>query len=699
MKSFVKKSLILTFFTLFSGLILTYQPGWFFGLIFLFFFVFYYAKDGYLLLERVFDFPQNSFLSRFFGVLTVFWLLVTVGGFLILVKIPIFYLSLLVLPVTDIVLEILVSLSQWRKKREYETEVFAQKQETVLPSSTSFLVAVLLLMVGAFYVLARHQTGEEILTPWSVLPDFYPYLYLLIYLVLGLLIFTNNHAKTLLIIFFVFSLLCHFNLSLTHKLVYGADYWRHLGTQNQILQGGGVVVQNFAENPSLIEKINFGLYSYLGFWGLNVILNLFTGFDFLTLGKFVGPILWSLFVPVLFYALGRVLSLSKRLSLFLVWLSFIPSALLTSGSFSLPATLHFVFWLFSLILLLKANLKENKSQLWGLLFVGLLLLSGYLLYAVLFFLALGLKLINTYLIKNNLINNIVWLCVSVLTGLFLPAIEIVSGYSDLSFKSDLFSAIKQFVGNLTGYYFVFGPRPHTIATGNILFNQTPDYAFVSNGLTTWSGWMLVFGLLFIGFAVYGSFQFFQKESVKRWLAVFFYSLFIGYFISRYLLNGENILARRLDIVLSTGLIIFFAYGIFYLQQYFSHRSVTVFTVIILAIFGSAIYTLGPASKVVSFQEYLDYTDIATRLRDENKYCVIADPYNLTALEGVSAKQIVGGGFPIKGDFSQPELQYILKSLQEGKDKMQIIVQAKQITGAKNCFVLEKNENGVKMIKY
>ena len=317
--------------------------------------------------------------------------MVTVGGFLILVKISIFYLSLLVLPVTVGFIEILLNLSRWRKKRENETETFTQKQETVLPSSTSFLAAVLLLMAGAFYVLAHHQTGEEILTPWSVLPDYYPYLYLLIYLGLGLLIFTNNHAKTLLILFFVFSLLCHFDLSLTHKLVYGADYWRHLGTQNQILQGGGVVVQNFAENPSLIEKINFGLYSYLGFWGLNVILNLFTGFDFLTLGKFVGPILWSLFVPVLFYALGRVLSLSKRLSLFLVWLSFIPSALLISGSFSLPATLHFIFWLFSLTLLLKANLKENKSQFWGLLFVGLLLLSGYLLYAVLFFLALGMK--------------------------------------------------------------------------------------------------------------------------------------------------------------------------------------------------------------------------------------------------------------------------------------------------------------------
>ncbi len=695
----VKNLLVIAIFSLFSGFIFTYQPGWFFGLIFLLFFVFYYAKDGYLLLERVFDFPQNSFLSRFFGMLTVFWLLVIVGGFLILIKIPIFYLSILVLPVTAGFLEILLSLSRWRKKRENETEVFAQKQETVLPSSTSFLAAVLLLMAGAFYVLVRHQTGDEILTPWSVLPDYYPYLYLLIYLGLGLLIFTNNHAKTLLILFFVFSLLCHFDLSLTHQLVYGADYWRHLGTQNQILQGGGVVVQNFAENPSLIEKINFGLYSYLGFWGLNVILNLFTGFDFLTLGKFVGPILWSLFVPVLFYALGRVLSLSKRLSLFLVWLSFIPSALLISGSFSLPATLHFIFWLFSLTLLLKANLKENRSQFWGLLFVGLLLLSGYLLYAIIFFLALGLKLLNTLDIKNRLADIVIWFSAGIGGILFLPLLEILSGYSQLSFKSDIFSAIKQFVGNLTGYYFVFGPRPHTIATGNILFNQTPDYAFVSNGLTAWSGWMLFVAIIFIGLAIYGLYKFFVEEKEKRWLGILFIGLFGGYFISRYLLNGENILARRLDTVLSTGLIIFFVYGISYLQQYFSHRSVTVFTVIILAIFGSAIYTLGPVSKAVSFQEYLDYTDIAFQLKDENKYCVIADPYNLTVLEGVSTKQIVGGGFPIKGDFSQIELQTVLKDLEEGRDKNQIIAEAKQITGAKNCFVVEKNESGVKMIKF
>ncbi len=699
MKGLVKTSLITIIFALVSGLIMQYQPSFFVGLIFLLFFIYFYSKDGYLLLVHLFDFPKNSFLGRFFGVLTVFWLLVTVSGFLILFNLPIFYLGVLILPLTSILLTILLNVSFWRKKRGNETESLFSVQEIVIPSSTSFLTAILILMAGAFYILFQYQTGSEILTPWAVLPKYYPYLYLLIYLVLGLLIFTNNHTKTLLILFFVFSLLCHFNLAFSHELVYGADYWRHLGTQTQILQGGGVVVQNFAENPSWIEKMNFGLYSYSGFWGLNVILNLFTGVDLLNLGKFGGPIIWSFFVPVLFYALGKILNLSKKMSLFLVWASFVPSALLISGSFSLPSSLHFVFWLFSLILLLKADLQKNKNQLWVLLFVGFLLLSGYLLYAVIYFLALGLKLLNTFLIKNNALNNIVWFFIFALSTLFLPIIEIVSGYSQLSLKSDLFSAIKQFIGNLTGAYFIFGPRPHIISTGNILINQTPDYAFVGNVLTAWTGWMLIVGLLFIGLSVYGSYYFFKKESDKRWFLVLFYSLFIGYFTSRYLLNGENILTRRLDVVLATGLIIFFVYGISYLQQYFSHRSIIVFTIIILAIFGSAIYSLGPVSKAISFQEYLDYTDIAIQLKDETNYCVIANPYNLVALEGISAKKIIGGGFPIKGDFSQIELETILKDWQEEKDKNQIITEAKQITGAKNCFILEKNGESIKMKKY
>jgi len=700
MRSLIKNLLITVIFALTSGLIVKYQPGATIGLIFLLFFSVYYSNPAYLLLVRLFDFPKSSFLRRFFGVLTVFWLFTTSCGLLILFGLPLLYLAVLVIPLTVLFLGLFTVLTLRHQKNNENLSEVAELQEFVLPSSTSLIGALFILMLGGFYVLFKNHTGLEISTPWTVLPNFYIYLYLLIFAVLGLLIFTNNHAKTILILFFVFSLLTHFNLALSHDLVYGADYWRHLGTQNQILQNGGVMIQNFSENPNWFEKINFGLYSYAGFWGLNVILNLFTGVDLLNLGKFVGPILWSLFIPVLFYALGRVLHLPKRLALFLTWLSFIPSALLISGSFSLPVSLGFIFWLFSLLLLLKADLQKNKTQFFGLVVVGLLLSLGYLLYAILFFLALLLKLINVYLKENNWQSKISWLVVFVFTALFLPVIEVIAGYSQMSIKSGFFPALKQFIGNLTGYYFVSGPRPHTISTGNILFYQTPLNSFVENYLTIWPWWMLPISLLFIGLSIYGAYKFFSKEIDRRWLVVLFAGLFIGYFISRYLLNGENILTRRLDTVLATGLIIFFCLAVSYLGDYLLQRKFILLGIICLSIFGASIYSLGPVSKIISTAEYNDYLNIAEQTKDETKFCVIADPYNLTALEGISAKRIIGGGFPIKGDFSQTQLENILEDWQAGlKDKEEIIKEAKVITGAKNCFVVIKDNKNVMMMKY
>lgn len=698
MRDYLKKMLILAFFGLFSWVIVTYQPGIIIGLIFLLFFLCYFSDKAYKMSIRAFNFPEHSFLGGFLGFLSVFWILTVVCGIMVFFQIPPVVFGTLVLPVTGLSVYIFSKLIFWQKDIHHEN-IIAEEEEFVLPSSTSLIGGAGILMLSGFYILYKHQTGDEILTPWSVLPNYYIYLYLVVYLFLGFLIFTNRHAKTILIFLSVFAALCHFNLGLTHQLVYGADYWRHLGVENQLLQTGKLNITNFSADPNFFEKLNPGIYSYAQFWGINVFLNLFTGISLLDLGRFVGPLLWAVFIPTLIYALGRLMLWNKRTVLFLSWVSFVPSALLVSGSFFLPVSFHFIFWLLSMLFLFKADLRKNIKQLWGLLFVGLVLSTGYLLYAFIFFGALILKTINVYLRQGNLIENVLWSIFTLLTGVSFPILEILSGYSQLSFKSGIFSAVKQFVGNLSGYYFVFGPRPHTIATGNILVNQTPDYAFVSNALTVLPGWMFIISILFIGLSIYGVYKFFNKETDKRWFSVLFIGLFIGYFLSRYLLSGDNILTRRLDAILALGLIVFFVYTVKdWMSQNYGYR-VTVGIVVLLSLFGTAIYSLGPVSKVVSAQEYLDYQNIFAQLKDENKYCVIADPYNLTALEGVSAKQIVGGGFPIKGDFSQPELQYILKSLQEGKDKMQIIVQAKQITGAKNCFVLEKNENGVKMIKY
>ena len=68
----------------------------------------------------------------------------------------------------------------------------------------------------------------------------------------------------------------------------------------------------------------------------------------------------------------------------------------------------------------------------------------------------------------------------VATVLFIPLLEIISGYSHFDRGVNFLTQIKQFIGNFTAYYLASGPRPHDIAVGNIIFNQTPAYAFVPN---------------------------------------------------------------------------------------------------------------------------------------------------------------------------------------------------------------------------
>ena len=535
MSNILKKSLIIAIFYLASWFIVKYQPGMFVGLIFLLFFLYYFAEKAYKILVRAFNFPEHSFLGKFFGLLLVFWLMIVICGIFMICGFSPAILATFTLPATGLLVYILPGLVFWQKDiiSENKAEV-GESEEFVLPSSTSLIGGATILMLSGFYILYKHQTGNEILSPWAVLPNYYIYLYLLVYLFLGFLIFSNSHAKTILILLTVFSALCHLNLGLTHQLVYGADYWRHLGVENQLVQTGKLAIANFSVDPNFFEKVNPGIYSYAQFWGMNVFLNLFTHVSLLDLGRFTVPVLWIIFIPTLIYALGRLMLWNKRTALFLSWVSFVPSALLVSGSFSLPVSLHFIFWLFALLLLLKADLQNNKRQLWGLIFIGLLLLSGYLLYALIFFLGLLIKVLNIYLRGDSWPEKISWFILFILAGLSLPVVEVVAGYSQLSFKSDLFSAIKQFIGNLIGYYFVFGPRPHTISTGNVLINQTPDYAFISNALTVWPWWMLIISILFFVLVKLGVYKFFKNEVDKRWLVILFSGLFAGYFISRYL---------------------------------------------------------------------------------------------------------------------------------------------------------------------
>jgi hypothetical protein len=66
------------------------------------------------------------------------------------------------------------------------------------------------------------------------------------------------------------------------------------------------------------------------------------------------------------------------------------------------------------------------------------------------------------------------------------------------------------------------------------------------------------------------------------------------------------------------------------------------------------YSLGPDTDVVAGDEYRAMQYVWSQVKDSKNFCVLADTHPLVALEALSHREIVGGGFPINQYFAQPE---------------------------------------------
>ena len=158
-----------------------------------------------------------------------------------------------------------------------------------------------------------------------------------------------------------------------------------------------------------------------------------------------------------------------------------------------------------------------------------------------------------------------------------------------------------------------------------------------------------------------------------WLAIISGGVIGGYVISNYFFAGPHILTRRLDAVVAFFLILLFAYGLYSLIAVIKRqpmvrkfRSVPFIIhtggILLLSVVVTAVYSLGPDTKTVSFSEYglMQYIwEVESWYKKPRlPYCVLADTYPLLALEAISAKEIIGGNFPIDASFGQPELNRI-----------------------------------------
>jgi hypothetical protein len=651
--------------------------NWFLGaVVLLLYFLFVSAKTQTVLVSY-FGFAKSlrtRLLAIFLGLATLGWFL----GIFVFFN----YFNSLAVFLSFFINALVWSLVKEEKESEIVPKEFFDEEIIDEPPHEKISVLVYLgLLIYGFYLLLQSKTGAAISSPWQTIDPRYVWVFLAATFLLGaLLLFSKVSLKALLFFVILHSFLLHSYLPITHDLFYGADGWRHMAAESRLLDGKGVLIPTIVGEQSLIAKSNVGVLSYGNFWGTNVVLAKILQIDLIPLTKWFIPILWSLIFTVLLYEIGLTLGWSKRKSLLLAWGGMWPFALQAGGAFSLPVNFGFLIFVLLFLLLLKRAKEPNVRQRNILLALGVGSVFGYLLFFVLYWLAWGVMEI----LKSG--KKLIFIPGLSLAPLVLPALELTAKFSVWDNGVNVLAQAKQFIGNLFVVYLASGPRPHEISGGNILFNQIPAAIFTPNILTQFRWWLPAVVLTAFIFIILGIRKNW-KDLVYRFILSGFVVLLTSYFLSFYLLSGERLFSRRLDATLAFLFLILLFYG---LKDFFrKHNAILIVAILSLTI--TASYTLGPDTFTVSSNQ-LEAAGYVWSL-EKNIYprCVLGDTYPLLALETISQKEIIGGGFPIDANFGQPERAELHKQMNIAINDYVLHTTA-NLTQADHCWFMGDAEN-------
>jgi len=276
---------------------------------------------------------------------------------------------------------------------------------------------------------------------------------------------------------------------------------------------------------------------------------------------------------------------------------------------------------------------------------------------------------------------------TVVATLILPVLELAGKFSVWDSGVNILLQAKQFAGNFLSLYLAAGPRPHDIIGGNILFNQMPASIFTSNILTQWLWWLPMVILSAIIFIILGIKRN-RKDPIYKFILTIFSVLLTSYFLSFYLLSGERLFSRRLDATLALLFLILLFYGV---KDILDKKCMAGLAVVILSLAITASYTLGPDTYTVSANQYTAINYVWSQEQNSNTHCVLGNTYPLLALEAVSGKEIIGGGFPIDASFAQPEREELFKQMNIAIND-NLLSQTASLTKADHCWFVGEKAN-------
>lgn len=570
-----------------------------------------------------------------------------------------------------------------------------------------------------FFLLIYSRTGEYIRSPWAVIHPLYLYGWLFIMFVLFLSVFSKIKLKHFLFLIIISSLLLHAYLLIPYEMGFGGDKWRHIGAEQWLADSNIYTPALFGEEisykrigPIRIPEVFVvgNKTSYANMWGLVVALSWMTGIDIFWVDLLLGILLFSFFLPFLLLKIGSFFSRKKEFLYMVILLPFLFYPFVAYGSITMPLSFAFLLFLFALIYLLRYYFKPSDSkQLLFLLIVFIpLLYFNYILYLVLFLEILLLVILlknipaaghivteRTRLSMRAIVPLSLIVICFILLLFFIPVLDTVNSFSWFKYPAPSISKIVNSVENFSQRLILSAaifPRVYGLEQDNWLY-AVLNAGLSRSALITILPWAFILTPLIWLIVIFGVIHY--KKLPHPRLGILFILLliiiFINQFIGSYFMEGNHIFSKRLVLMSSFLILTFLSWGIYQvikkLSNVFSRNAIIVFIVLVLSFTSVTVYASGPKFQVVTVDEFRAAEYIWEEIRgDTLTHCVLANTWPLLALEGVSARHIITGGFPYYFEYRQPERVQLFDNMNKSPS-IRYLEKSLLLTGASQCYFM------------
>jgi len=381
----------------------------------------------------------------------------------------------------------------------------------------------LLLVMAAFFIWASASAGSMI-SPWQVLPIWYLLLTGAAAAIIFYAIFKKENSIRILLGIILFSLLIHGYL-LVYQNGFGGDRFRHLGSEERIMSGQEyqptlqtddiwwVKIGPISAPQALFDssKLSYGTE-----WSLEVIASKISGWPVFQINRFLLPLLWSIFLPLLIYLGALLIKSARKFALLAAQSASCLYLWQYYGGQGLPAS-YGLLWLALIFVLILAYLKRGSRPLLGLIILSLAL--SYFNYSLGFISAL-IFFAMAWMIKNR--PRLVYFSAIISIALLMLADYFSASIFSLSWRAPLLAIIGS----------------------NLVYFNPFSYNF--------GEWHLVIDLLFVAaiiVLIIWSLKSAIKPDSKSWQFVFwlFFIPMCAYLLSNSFFTGEHSLARRLTL--------------------------------------------------------------------------------------------------------------------------------------------------------